>query len=140
MERKTALISTKCGTTVLFFFLFFFFFFGLFFFSFFFFCRDLRFEDVLPPTKDCLLQHVNRANYQAANHGRSLLQNTEAPTPVEHGLEIKEDHIVMRLTTLPRTPEDLLLRVTCNVQSVRASQSDVLVRQLDCCAQICASV
>lgn len=42
-------------------------------------------ERDLPPNKDCLYKHIQRANYQAAVHRRSLECRPEIPAPESHG-------------------------------------------------------
>ena len=76
-------------------------------------CRDLRAEDMLPPTKDSLILHIKRSNYQAAIHRRSLLQYIDAPSPVDHGWEVVDDKLKMKWMTLSPTPDGVLHLVAC---------------------------
>ena len=39
----------------------------------------------LPPNKDSLMKHINRANYQAGIYMCCMLQNPEIPSPVGNG-------------------------------------------------------
>ena len=77
------------------------------------FCRDLRTEDVLPPTKDCLLQHIKRSNYQAGVYRRCLKQKNGAPSPVGHGWKLVDGALQIVWMTLPAVPADLVNQVTC---------------------------
>ena len=77
------------------------------------FCRYLRPEDMLPPTKDSLILHIKRANYQAAIHRLSLCQHINAPSPTDHGWEVVDDKLKMKWMTLPPTPDDVLHVLSC---------------------------
>ncbi|KAK3734694.1 hypothetical protein QZH41_002113 [Actinostola sp. cb2023] len=49
------------------------------------FCQKKQKNELLPPTSDCLSQHLNRANYQAFVWRRSLDAMQELPSPEGHG-------------------------------------------------------
>ena len=49
----------------------------------------------LPPCRDCLLMHVERANYQAAIWKRSLHASPVVPSPTEHGWKDDEGKLAI---------------------------------------------
>ena len=51
----------------------------------------------LPPCRDCLVKHAQRANYQAAIWRRCLEQDPKVPSPVGRGWKIEEEEGVEQL-------------------------------------------
>ena len=45
-------------------------------------------DDSIPPNNDCLVKHLQRANYQTAIWRRAVTQSINAPTPANHGWKI----------------------------------------------------
>lgn len=45
-------------------------------------------DSSLPPNKDCLVKHIQRANYQAAVWKRSTSCSIDAPNPASHGWKL----------------------------------------------------
>ena len=45
----------------------------------------------LPPCRDCLVKHAQRANYQAAIWRRCLEQDSKVPSPVGRGWKIEKE-------------------------------------------------
>jgi len=72
-----------------------------------------RIDAALPPNKDSLLCHLKRANYQAAIHRRSLQQNIEVPSPLDHGWEAKDGGLSVVWNTIPFAPDCLLKYISC---------------------------
>lgn len=72
--------------------------------------KKTRKSSGLPPTKNCLSKHTERANYQTAIWKRALQANPEVPSPVGHGW--KSDYGIdwMDMAT---APSDLILLRTC---------------------------
>lgn len=73
-------------------------------------CRSDQF---LPPNKDCLENHLKRANYQAAVHRRCLLPCINAPSPVGHGWDVKDDNLVFVWMANDPAPQKVLKTVHC---------------------------
>ena len=51
----------------------------------------------LPPCRDCLVKHAQRANYQAAIWRRCLEQDPKVPSPVGRGWKIEKEEGVEQL-------------------------------------------
>lgn len=45
----------------------------------------------LPPCRDCLVKHAQRANYQAAIWKRCLHQDPQVPSPIGRGWKLESD-------------------------------------------------
>jgi hypothetical protein len=71
-------------------------------------------EAAMPPNQDCLIQHSQRAGYQAAIHRRCLDSLIEAPSPVEHGWILQDDQLAFRWMTMPPVPATITDFVHCN--------------------------
>ena len=71
----------------------------------------------LPPCRDCLEKHVQRANYQAAIWRRCLEQNLKVPSPVGRGWKVEKEGVEQLLVhwmdgqPVPQAVLDLL---ACN--------------------------
>lgn len=78
-----------------------------------------KFSDAaLPPNKDCLLQHIKRANYQTAIWKRATTQEIGAPSPVYHGWKIdEEDNIDVVWMTGKCAPDELLKDCNCKCRT-----------------------
>ena len=72
------------------------------------FCQKKQKNDMLPPTSDCLLQHLKRSNYQAFvwRHALEAMQDLESPEG--HGWVRDEKHLLPLLMTKAPAPESLL--------------------------------
>lgn len=72
------------------------------------FCQKKQKNEMLPPTSDCLLQHLKRSNYQAFiwRHALEAMQDFESPEG--HGWVRDEKHILPLLMTKAPAPESLL--------------------------------
>ena len=51
----------------------------------------------LPPCRDCLVKHAQRANYQAAIWRRCLEQDPKVPSPVGRGWKIEKEEGIEQL-------------------------------------------
>ena len=72
---------------------------------------------MLPPTSDCLLQHLKRSNYQAFvwRHALEAMQDLESPEG--HGWVRDEKHLLPLLMTKAPAPESLLELTTCKCKT-----------------------
>ena len=72
----------------------------------------------LPPCRDYLAQHVQRANYQAAIWQRCPEQNPAIPSPEGRGWKIEKegnvDHLVVHWMTSHPAPQAILDMLACN--------------------------
>lgn len=71
----------------------------------------------LPPSRDCLKQHAQRANYQSAIWRRCLQQNPHIPNPVGHGWKLEKedggDQLVIKWMDGQPVPEAVLDLLSC---------------------------
>ena len=77
----------------------------------------------LPPTHDEFVQHVRRANYQAAILKRALEQEIKAPTPCDHGWHLEEGQLAVRWSTKELAPDILLKEVFCKCKKTGCSSA-----------------
>ena len=77
------------------------------------FCRKFTKTEALPPTKDNLLQHIERANYQTYIWKNAFDQNTSVDSPIGHGWVKDGESIVPTLMTKACAPKSLLVVVSC---------------------------
>ena len=77
----------------------------------------------LPPTKDQLLQHVKRANYQSFIWKRALHGNPDITSPVGNGWSLSGDVLeVVWMESLP-APESVLGLKTCDCRRLKCNAS-----------------
>ena len=75
----------------------------------------------MPPTKDELIQHLKRANYQSFVWKRALQVNPDIPSPVGNGWSLKDDvWKIVWMETLP-APESVLELVTCDCRRLNCN-------------------
>ena len=81
------------------------------------FCQKKQKNEMLPPTSDCLLQHLKQANYQAFvwRHSVEAMQDLESPEG--HGWVRDRELIVLLLITKSPAPESLLELTTCTCKT-----------------------
>jgi len=72
----------------------------------------------LPPCKDCLTKHAQRANYQAGIWRRCLESNPQVPSPVGKGwkmeMEENSEHLVIHWMDGQPAPAAILDLLACN--------------------------
>ena len=79
------------------------------------FCRAKTPEQhQLPPTKDELLQHVKRANYQLLVWKQALNINFEPHSPIGHGWQDNEGRLEIFWMERKLAPESMLAFINCN--------------------------
>ena len=87
----------------------------------------------LPPCRDCLFLHVERANYQAAIWKSSLQPNPVVPSPIEHGWKEDEGKMAIHWMRSPPAPDVVLELLTCNcVRSCKMPSCTCLSNGLAC--------
>ena len=77
------------------------------------FCKKFTKTEHLPPTKDSLVQHVNRANYQTFIWKSALDLSASVGDPVGHGWKKDGEAITPTLMTIECAPKSLLVVVSC---------------------------
>lgn len=81
------------------------------------FCHKKQKNEMLPPTSDCLLQHLKRSNYQVFvwRHALEAMQDLEPPEI--HGWVKDGELLVPLLITKAPAPESLLELTTCKCKT-----------------------
>ena len=74
-------------------------------------------DDVLPPTCDGLLKHIERANYQTAVWSRCLTAHMNVPSPIGNGWKLADGEIEIEWMTRPPAPESLLEYTDCKCKT-----------------------
>jgi hypothetical protein len=71
-------------------------------------------EEMLPPNKDSLLQHIYRATYQCYIWRKAIQPVLNLPNFTRHGWYIDEDgKVSVKWMTLPPAPDSILVLVNC---------------------------
>ena len=86
------------------------------------FCSRSAQSTSLPPTRDALVLHVRRANYQAAVWRRALSNTFQPPSPHGHGWVVKNTELKVEWMTQPAAPAALLELRKCGCATGCASQ------------------
>ena len=68
----------------------------------------------LPPTKDALILHIQRCNYQVGEWKEALLADHNPGNPDGRGWERTDDGLQIKWMTNSPAPEEILELVTCN--------------------------
>ena len=71
----------------------------------------------MPCTKDALLQHLSRANYQAAIWRKALQPFIMAPDITNHGWAVANNMVSIVWMGLPPAPDGVLENVHCGCKS-----------------------
>ena len=81
-------------------------------------------ESSMPPNKDSLTKHLNRANYQAAIYKRALEADPHVPTPHGRGWTVDGDQISIHWTDLPPAPDSVMEFVNCYCKKNKCSKGN----------------
>ena len=74
-------------------------------------------DEVLPPTGDSLLKHVERANYQAGTWSRCLTAKMTIPSPIGNGWQLSNEGIEIHWMTHHPAPDSLLKCANCKCKT-----------------------
>ena len=74
-------------------------------------------DDVLPPTCDGLVQHINRANFQTASWCQCLNAEVAIPSPVGNGWTLTDAELEIVWMTRQPAPQSLLECVECKCKT-----------------------
>lgn len=91
---------------------------------------------MLPPTTDCLRQHLEHSNYQAFGWSHALEAMQDLRSPEGHGWVLDGELLVLLPITKAPAPVSLLKLMTCKIS---AYQQIAPVATQDLLAQKCAS-
>ena len=82
----------------------------------------------MPPNKDCLLKHLQRANYQAAVWKQSTSCSIDAPSPVNHGWKLN------------CAPDALLANCNCKCKIGCTTKQCSCKKALNTCNDMCQCI
>ncbi|CAC5416585.1 unnamed protein product [Mytilus coruscus] len=91
---------------------------------------------LLPPTKDAMLKHMKRANFQA-KIWKSALEHNTVPSPNNHGWIVKNNLISINWLDLPPALDALLILISCSCKAGCANKRCSCVRQALSCTDGC---
>ena len=98
-------------------------------------------DSSLPPNKDCLQKHIERANYQAAIWKRSTCSSINAPTPVNHGWKLSpEGKISIVWMDGNCAPDALLANCNCKCKTGCATKRCSCKKALNTCNDMCQCI
>ena len=86
------------------------------------------------------MQHVRRANYQAAVWRQALLPQFDIPTPDGHGWIIEDGCIKVKWMTQPAAPADVLNVTSCKCKTGCTSDRCSCHRTSLACTDVCGCV
>ena len=105
------------------------------------FCMKSACEQALPPTSDALSLHIERANYQAAIHRRSLDQYISPPDPVGHGWMLEEGELKINWMRDPPAPPEILKQVNCSCKKSKCNTRVCSCKSNDVsCTELCGCI
>ena len=81
------------------------------------FCTKSHQSQQLPPTRDALNKHIERANYQAALWKRALHSTENVPSPDEHGWQSVDGELVVCWTNQEPAPKALMEFASCSCKT-----------------------
>ena len=83
-------------------------------------------DDVLPPTCDSLIQHIYRANFQAASWYQCLSPEVDLPSPVGNGWTL--DNNELEITWMTRPPAECVeckCKTGCSTMRCSCKKTDL---------------
>lgn len=97
-------------------------------------------DEVLPPTCDSLLRHIERVNYQAGVWCQSLLPQMTLPSPIGNGWQFSNGDIDIVWMTRPPAPDSLLDFVDCHCKTGCSSMRCSCRKANLVCTDLCSCV
>ena len=96
----------------------------------------------LPPNRDCLKQHVLRANFQCAIYRRSLQNIISSPSPTGHGWQLEaENELLIKWMEEAPAPELVLKTVHCSCRKTACSSKMCSCRNAELqCTDLCGCI
>ncbi|XP_070581399.1 uncharacterized protein [Ptychodera flava] len=97
-------------------------------------------DGALPPNRDSLKLHTQRANYQTAIYRRCLQAKMDAPSPHGHGWIVQDSDVSIQWMTLPPAPDSVISFVSCKCKKSECL-SRCSCREVDLlCTELCQCV
>ena len=96
-------------------------------------------DDQLPPTCDSLLQHICRANYQAAIWLQSLEAEMTIPPIDENGWRLYDGELHIVWMTTPPAPDSLLECINCGCKTGCKTQRCSCMKGVLQCTDVCCT-
>ena len=87
-------------------------------------------DEHVPPNKDSLLEHIQRANFQSAIYKRSLQQRPDIPSPVDYGWKLHDNELEIDGMNMQPAQESILELSTC---TCKKSKCEVGHASNNCC-------
>jgi hypothetical protein len=98
-------------------------------------------DSVLPPNRDCLMQHAKRANYQSCIHRHALDAKIKPPSIVDHGWKFEGSNLSCQWMTQPPAPEEILRQVHCRCKKSTCKNQQCSCRKSNVvCTDFCDCV
>ena len=94
-------------------------------------------EESMPCTKDVLMKHLSRSNYQAAIWRRALHPIIAAPNIVNHGWAVVNGIVSIQWMDLPSAPDGILENVHCGCKSGCLTNRCSCYKGNLCCTVLC---
>lgn len=95
-------------------------------------------DDVLPPNYDCLVRHIERANYQTAVWTQCQSAQVDLPSPTGNGWLLVNDNLQIVWMTRPPAPDSLLACVNCKCKTGCKTQRCSCVNAKLRCSDFCS--
>ncbi|XP_070562293.1 uncharacterized protein [Ptychodera flava] len=97
-------------------------------------------DGALPPNKDSLTLHTQRANYQTAIYRLCLQAKMDAPSPHGHGWIVQDSELSIQWMSFPPAPDSIINFVSCKCKKSGCS-SRCSCREVELlCTELCQYV
>ncbi|XP_071943683.1 uncharacterized protein [Antedon mediterranea] len=97
------------------------------------FSMNVRAENMMPPNKDALYKHIQRANYQASIHKASFIQQQNAPSPVGNGWKMADNKLVIDWMEKQPALHSILELSSCSCKKSKCNEG---VANEKCCVSL----
>ena len=106
------------------------------------FCSRALSEVNLPPCRNALVQHIKRANYQAAIWRRALKADIHAPSPHDNDWIIAANNqVLVRWMSQEQAPQELLKNYSCNCKKSECSNNQCSCFKSEVsCTDLCSCI
>lgn len=95
-------------------------------------------DDVLHPTCDSLVKHIERENFQTASWSQCLAAQVLLPSPVGNGWQLTNGELEIVWMTRPPAPDSLLEYVECKCKTGCKTQRSSCQKANLKCTDLCS--